>query len=406
MSIGLPAHLRYESVSRAFARTVHTISFMCFALALAGVLSFDIANSDVVLWPAALAMVPMLITVWAVNRFRTKFFAVAHVVIGGLAIYWYSVTVISALYPLGPGGQYLVALPIIALTLIGGAAGSVGWTIIWCTIGLVVGAGVVSLAAWQLVGHSVVPVSVPGIYVATIVVILILRLSQRGVRRVQSRLHRAARDNELATLRYGIEATSAAMVHDTVLGHLAAIANAPYGAINPQLQRDIRRDLDLLVGQEWLSKPAESSDNSAHDEWQDSSLFDAVAEAREMGLTVEVTGDPTVLSDLKANAALALGQAVKQCLVNVLKHSGTEHAEVAIFASPEEVSVLVVDAGKGFDEAENGADRLGLRQSVRRRIEQVDGAVQVWSTPGLGTSVMIRVPTEARERAESGSGGV
>ena len=53
---------------------------------------------------------------------------------------------------------------------------------------------------------------------------------------------------------------------------------------------------------------------------------------------------------------------------------------------------MVIDAGKGFFEAETGADRLGLRQSVRRRIENVGGTVRVWSTPGRGTSVMIRVP--------------
>jgi len=56
------------------------------------------------------------------------------------------------------------------------------------------------------------------------------------------------------------------------------------------------------------------------------------------------------------------------------------------------VSVMVIDTGKGFSEEETGSDRLGLRQSVRRRIENVGGTVQVWSTPGKGTSVMIRVP--------------
>jgi signal transduction histidine kinase len=55
-----------------------------------------------------------------------------------------------------------------------------------------------------------------------------------------------------------------------------------------------------------------------------------------------------------------------------------------------------VDAGSGFEEAETGDDRLGLRQSVRRRIELVSGTVQVWSTPGRGTSVMIRVPAAVR----------
>ena len=197
----------------------------------------------------------------------------------------------------------------------------------------------------------------------------------------------------MASLRYGIEATSAAVMHDTVLGHLAAIANAPFGAINPQLQIQITRDLEVLVGEEWLSESASDGHESVRADWQSSELLVAVTEARELGLEVEVTGDLTALSLLDARGSSALGPAVKQCLVNVINHSGILQAEVAIFASSDEVSVLIVDAGKGFEEAETGGDRLGLRQSVRRRIELVSGTVQVWSTPGRGTSVMIRVPT-------------
>jgi len=87
-----------------------------------------------------------------------------------------------------------------------------------------------------------------------------------------------------------------------------------------------------------------------------------------------------------------VGLAVKQCLVNVLKHADTDHAEVVIYGSDTEVSVMIIDGGKGFSERENSVDRLGLRQSVRRRIETVDGTVQVWSTPGTGTSILIRLP--------------
>ena len=60
---------------------------------------------------------------------------------------------------------------------------------------------------------------------------------------------------------------------------------------------------------------------------------------------------------------------------------------------------MVIDGGKGFHERETSVDRLGLRQSVRRRIESVGGTVQVWSTPGKGTSVMIRVPASKNAQA-------
>lgn len=402
MSIGLPAHLRKESVSRAFARAINTVAFVCFSLAVLAVVSLQASDQRLELWPAALALVPMLVTVTLVNRYRTTFFTVAHLVIGAPAIYWFAVTVVSLIPAHDAVGDFLINLPTIGLMLVGGASSGVIGSVMWCSLGLVISQGASALASWQLTGVTHVHLTPLAIYAVVIIVLLILRLSQRGVRRVQSHLHRAARDDEFASLRYGIEATSAAVMHDTILGHLAAIAHAPFGAMSDQLQREIKRDLEVLVGEEWLSTASSADVDDARFDWQNSPLSTAINEARALELEVEVTGDLTALSRLDSRGAAALGPAVKQCLVNVIKHSGTTQAEVAIFGSPAEVSVLVVDAGKGFSEAETGADRLGLRQSVRRRIELVAGTVQVWSTPGLGTSVMIRVPTAESEPALAG----
>lgn len=111
-----------------------------------------------------------------------------------------------------------------------------------------------------------------------------------------------------------------------------------------------------------------------------------------LGLDVDTTGDLTAVGRLDRNTSIALGLAVKQCLVNVIKHSGTEHAEVAVYGSGQLLSVLVVDSGRGFVESTATTSRLGLRMSVRKRMEAVGGRVDVWSTPGRGTSIMIQVP--------------
>jgi signal transduction histidine kinase len=181
-------------------------------------------------------------------------------------------------------------------------------------------------------------------------------------------------------------------MHDTVLNHLAAIAAAPDGVMQRQLRTQIDRDLEVLVGEEWLLELAPASDSYERTEWLTSRLYRAIEEARELSLDVEVSGDLAAISRVNGERSNAVALAAKQCLVNVLKHSGTDRAEVVVYGSEAEVSVMIIDAGKGFSESETGADRLGLRQSVRRRIENVGGSVQVWSTPGRGTSVMIRVP--------------
>jgi signal transduction histidine kinase len=157
----------------------------------------------------------------------------------------------------------------------------------------------------------------------------------------------------------------------------------------------MERDLEILIGEEWLSEALPAIDSKTRADWQNSGLYAAIQESRALGLEIESTGDLAAVARLGRESSVALGLAVKQCLVNVLRHSGTTHAEVAIYGSETDVSVMVVDTGRGFSEGETGADRLGLRTSVRRRIEAIQGSVQVWSTPGRGTSIMIRIPTDA-----------
>jgi signal transduction histidine kinase len=78
---------------------------------------------------------------------------------------------------------------------------------------------------------------------------------------------------------------------------------------------------------------------------------------------------------------------------------------VAVYGSDAALSVMVVDTGVGFTEAATGADRLGLRASVRKRIELVGGQVNVWSTPGRGTSIMIKIPVAERMDAQGSPTG-
>jgi signal transduction histidine kinase len=61
----------------------------------------------------------------------------------------------------------------------------------------------------------------------------------------------------------------------------------------------------------------------------------------------------------------------------------------------DDVTVTVIDGGVGFDVDAVPADRLGLRLSVRGRIEQVGVDVRVWSGECTGTAVLMRVPVRA-----------
>ncbi|MEZ5190189.1 MAG: hypothetical protein R2717_04415 [Schumannella sp.] len=56
------------------------------------------------------------------------------------------------------------------------------------------------------------------------------------------------------------------------------------------------------------------------------------------------------------------------------------------------MTIMITDQGAGFDPSSVPEDRLGVRGSIVRRMEDVGGAARVWSSPGGGTSVVLRVP--------------
>jgi signal transduction histidine kinase len=96
---------------------------------------------------------------------------------------------------------------------------------------------------------------------------------------------------------------------------------------------------------------------------------------------------------VSAPAALALTRATRQCLANVARHAGVDAAELVVYGSPGEVTIMVVDDGRGFVVDATPRDRLGLRHSVIERIEAVGGRAQLFSAPGRGTSVLLTVPS-------------
>jgi signal transduction histidine kinase len=400
VSLGLPVHLVPHHVSRASAKAAHIVALVGILSAMFAVISMQSQRPDLILWPALVAFSIVLTGLWQVDRHRTALYSVAYIVVGGMCVYWISVVAMLQFPGLGVSDIFVLSMAKIALIMVGGPGVRAASAIAWSAAG-----GLVAGAATFLAAHHTGSVFViDGTAVAAFLIFATLQLGlalTRGrgrIRTAQPNLHRAARDEQLSAMRYRIEVKAAAVMHDTVLNHLAAIANANDGEIQQTLRDQIDRDLEVLVGEEWLLDVDGAPDQQTHVEWRTSPLFKVVEESRQLGLEVDVSGDVAAVSRLGVERATAVALATKQCLVNVQRHAGTDRAELVVYGSDREVSVMVIDTGRGFSEQETGSDRLGLRHSVRRRIENVGGSVQVWSTPGKGTSVMIRVP--AVERAE------
>ena len=397
MSLGLPGHLAPHSESRAFARASHAISFVILIADVLLILTLQSAKPWLILWPAAVALLPIIAALWLLEKYRSWFYTVSYLIIGTASLYWLVLAGTSQFPADSVTDSIVFTLPKIALIMVGGAGIGVTKTIAWAALGYLLGEGATRIAALQTGAVVVFDGTALGVVVVVVLLFTVIGVSRQRVYRAQPSLQRAARDEHLSDIRHRIEVRAAAMLHDTILNHLAAVSAAPDGELRGDLRDRIGRDLQVLVGEEWLVS-AEGADGRAEPAgWVTSRLFRSVDEARELGLDVVITGDRSAVLRLDAQRQLAVGLAVKQCLVNVIKHAGTDRAEVVIYGTENEVSIMIIDGGRGFSERETSVDRLGLRQSVRRRIETVDGSVQVWSTPGTGTSILIRLP--AREAA-------
>lgn len=108
------------------------------------------------------------------------------------------------------------------------------------------------------------------------------------------------------------------------------------------------------------------------------------------GLTVTVQS-----SGLKAEppslAAHVLLGAVREALNNIVKHAGVGQARVLVSSRAAILSIVVEDDGAGF---RPGADErgYGIPNSVRRRVRDLGGQVDIWSEPGAGTRVTLTLP--------------
>ncbi len=100
---------------------------------------------------------------------------------------------------------------------------------------------------------------------------------------------------------------------------------------------------------------------------------------------------------LPVRTAESVRAAVGATLDNVARHAGPEaRAWVLLEDDPSAITISVRDDGPGFPEGrlEEAASqgRLGVAQSIRGRIADLGGEVEIYSKPGEGTEVELRLP--------------
>ena len=88
---------------------------------------------------------------------------------------------------------------------------------------------------------------------------------------------------------------------------------------------------------------------------------------------------------------LAMVQAAREAVLNAAKHSGADRVDVFAEVLPESVEIFVRDRGAGFDPDAVSADRMGVRQSIRARMDRHGGSVRLRTAPGDGTELTLEM---------------
>jgi signal transduction histidine kinase len=216
--------------------------------------------------------------------------------------------------------------------------------------------------------------------VSTVSTVVLYALAGLVAGFVTTRLREAERRMSLAQAREEVART----LHDGVLQTLAVVQRRAQDPDVVRLAHEQERDLrDFLFG-------VPGSVGGGGDLGARLRAAAARFEDRYRGTARVVLAPDT--PPLPPRTVEALAGAVGEALANAGKHGGA--TTVTVFAEPlgGELFCSVKDDGSGFDAAAT-PEGAGLRRSVRGRIAEVGGRVEVDGNPGRGAEVRCWVPS-------------
>ncbi|MEX2271443.1 MAG: PAS domain S-box protein [Vicinamibacterales bacterium] len=114
------------------------------------------------------------------------------------------------------------------------------------------------------------------------------------------------------------------------------------------------------------------------------------------GIPVQLHTGQSTGERLAPETETMLYRLAQEALNNVAKHARAERVDVVLERASENVSLIIEDNGVGFDPSslETVGDGLGLI-GMRERAALVGAQFQIESTPGRGTTVIVRAAVTA-----------
>ncbi|WP_170198049.1 sensor histidine kinase [Microbacterium saperdae] len=247
----------------------------------------------------------------------------------------------------------------------------------------------VALSAWIFTGSvpEVIAAATP-IHVSNIAFVVIFI----GIRGRLTQLRRLEEDARLAAERQARQEAEAErnaelqrLVHDEVLSVLAAAALFR-GAAPRELQDEAAHALLVLRDS---GDPDDTGGAGA--------VIDTAEAAEEIRLRAARFSSVELRIDdrggfLPADVVQEVSAAASEAIRNARRHSGAERVFVDALFAHDRVRVVVRDDGIGFVLAAVPGERLGVRDSIIRRLADIGGRAEIVSVPRTGTEVSLSWP--------------
>jgi PAS domain S-box-containing protein len=235
------------------------------------------------------------------------------------------------------------------------------------------------------------------------------KLNEEKLREYQESLRQLA--NELNTTEERERKRFAADLHDHI-GQSLVLAKLELGRLgeltNP-LDENVRSSIERLddtmdqaihetrsLTQDLSPQVLYAFGFDAALEW----LAENMQERYELVCHIESRNKPTPLNN---DCAVVAFQAVRELLINVVKHAGIKEASVCVTRTESAVVIEVEDHGKGFV-----ADKLVLPRShgggfglfsIRERLSLLGGRLEIHSKPAGGTIAQVVIPVSFTDSA-------
>lgn len=107
--------------------------------------------------------------------------------------------------------------------------------------------------------------------------------------------------------------------------------------------------------------------------------------------------DEEIFNGISPKISLELYRIIQEATSNIIKHASATQAKVNLSYEGEQITLEIIDNGKGFDISKKHTG-IGLH-ILKDRTQSLEGHLQIDSTPGAGTKITVRIsiPTQSTD---------